>query len=146
MLLDSDCIPVSLFEIDELWALTSQALTLPQAAEQQGEADGPAQKARKTKKDDDEDNLGQRVILVTEPHTNINAGLVIILSSDHDSPIDLANAAELAAKIKMSFGMALRQKCLDTTGTRHWATSATTMTLYTARLRNKARSCRVDSH
>ena len=99
VLLDSDCIPVSLFEIDELWALTTQALTLPQATEQQGEADGPAQKARKTKKDDDEDNLGQRVILVTEPHTDINAGLVIILSSDHDSPIDLANAAELAAQL-----------------------------------------------
>ena len=42
VLLDSDCIPVSLFEIDELWALTTQALTLPHAAERQGEADGPA--------------------------------------------------------------------------------------------------------
>ena len=59
----------------------------------------PAQKARKTKKDDDEDNLGQRVILVTEPHTDINAGLVIILGSDHESPIDLANAAEVAAQL-----------------------------------------------
>ena len=99
VLLDSDCIPVSLFEIDELWTLTAQALTLPHAAERQGEADGPAQKARKTKKDDDEDNLGQRVILVTEPHTDINAGLVIILGSDHESPIDLANAAEVAAQL-----------------------------------------------
>ena len=89
VLLDSDCIPVSLFEIDELWTLTAQALTLPHAAGRQGEADGPAQKARKTKKDDEEDNLGQRVILVTEPHTDINAGLVIILGSDHESPIDL---------------------------------------------------------
>ena len=44
-------------------------------------------------------NLGQRVILVTEPHTDINAGLVIVLSSDHESPIDLANAAELAAQL-----------------------------------------------
>ena len=55
VLLDSDCIPVSLFEIDELWALTTQALTLPQATERQGEADGPVRKARKTKKDDDEE-------------------------------------------------------------------------------------------
>ena len=99
MLLDSNCVPVSLFEIEELWALTAQALTLPRVAEHQGEADGPAHKARKTKKDEEEDNLGQRVILVTEPHTDINAGLVIILGSDHESPLDLANAAEVADQL-----------------------------------------------
>ena len=99
VLLDSDCVPVSLFEIEELWLLTTQALTLPRVAEQQGEADGPAHKARKTKKDEEEDNLGQRVILVTEPHTDINAGLVIILGSDHESPLDLANAADVAAQL-----------------------------------------------
>ena len=42
VLLDSDCVPVSLFEIEELWALTAQALTLPRVAEHQGEVDGPA--------------------------------------------------------------------------------------------------------
>ena len=67
-------------------------------AEQQGEADGPAHKARKTKQDEEEDNLGQRVILVTEPHTDINAGVVIILGSDHESPLDLADAAEVAGQ------------------------------------------------
>ena len=35
---------------------------------------------------------------MTEPHTDINAGLVIILGSDHESPIDLANAADVAAQ------------------------------------------------
>ena len=34
---------------------------------------------------------------MTEPHTD--AGLVIILSSDHESPIDLANAAKVAAQL-----------------------------------------------
>ena len=28
VLLDSNCVPVSLFEIEELWTLTTQALTL----------------------------------------------------------------------------------------------------------------------
>ena len=64
-------------------------------AEQQGEADGPVYKACKTKQDE-EDNLGQRVIPVAEPHTDINAGLVIILDSDHESPLDLADAAKVA--------------------------------------------------
>ena len=68
-------------------------------AEQQGEADGSAHKARKTKQDEEEDNLGQRVILVTEPHTDINAGLVIILGSDHESPLDLADAAKVAGQL-----------------------------------------------
>ena len=85
-------------QIEELWTLTTQALTLTRVAEQQGEADGPAHKARKTKQDEEEDNLGQRVILVTEPHTDINAGLVIILGSDHESPLDLADAAEVAGQ------------------------------------------------
>ena len=99
VLLDSDCVPVTLFEIEELWALTTQALTFSRMSEQQGGADGPAHKARKTRQDDEEDNKGQRVILVTEPHTDINAGLVIILGSEHDSPLDLAKAAEEAGHI-----------------------------------------------
>ena len=95
------CVPVTLFEIEELWALTTQALTFNRVSEQQGEADGPAHKARKTRQDD-EDNPGQRVILVTEPHTDINAGLVIILGSDHDSPLDLADAAEEAGQLPLT--------------------------------------------
>ena len=33
VLLDSDCVPVTLFEIEELWALTTQALTFNRTAE-----------------------------------------------------------------------------------------------------------------
>ena len=99
VLLDSDCVPVTLFEIEELWALTTHALTFNRMSEPQVAADGPAYKARKTKQDDEGDNQGQRVILVTEPHTDINAGLVIILGSDHDSPLDLANAVEEAGQL-----------------------------------------------
>ena len=99
VLLDSDCVPVALFEIEELWALTTQALTFSRTSEQHGGADGPAHKARKTRQDDEEDNKGQRVILFTEPHADINAGLAIILGSEHDSPLDFAEAAEEAGQL-----------------------------------------------
>ena len=74
---------MTLFEVEELWALTSQALFRCQAPEQCGGTDGPAYKARKTQQDEEEDE-GQRVILVAEPHTDINAGFVVILGSEHD--------------------------------------------------------------
>ncbi len=90
---------------------STQALTFTRVAEQQGEADSSAHKARKTKQDEEEDNLGQRVILVTEPHTDINAGLVIILDSDHDSPLDLADAAEAAGQLPSPGQDELGQPC-----------------------------------
>ena len=74
ILLDSDCVPVTLFEVDELWALTSEPLFPCQAPAQGSGTDGPAHKARKTRQEEEEEEEGQRVILVTEPHTDINAG------------------------------------------------------------------------
>ena len=151
VLLDSDCVPVTLFEIEELWALTTQALTLNRMSEQQGEADGPAHKARKTRQDDEEDNPGQRVILVTEPHTDINAGLVIILGSDHDSPLDSSILLTLRRRqvssllqARMTTGTALLRRCLENIELSRWTTSAITMILSTALLRNKARFYKVD--
>ena len=41
----------------------------------------------------------QRVILVTEPHTDINAGFVVVLDSGHDSPLDIEGIEDLAAKV-----------------------------------------------
>ena len=99
VLLDSDCVPVTLFEIEELWALTTQALSLCHMSDQSGGADGPAHKARKTRRDEEEEDKGQRVILVTEPHTDINAGFVVILGSEHDSPLDIEKAADEAVHL-----------------------------------------------
>ena len=105
---DSDCVPVALFEIEELWALTTQALTFSRTSEQHGGADGPAHKARKTRQDDEENNKGQRVILFTEPRTDINAGLVIILGS----PLDFAEAAEEAGQLPHASHFFLARCCL----------------------------------
>ena len=81
--------PVTLFEVEELWALTSESLFPCQTPEQCSGTDGPAHKARKTRQEEEEDEEGQRVILVTEPHTDINAGFVVILGSEHNAPLDI---------------------------------------------------------
>ena len=99
ILLDSDCVPVTLFQVEELWALTSEPLFPCQTPAQSSGTDGPAHKARKTRQGEEEDEEGQRVILVTEPHTDINAGFVVILGSGHDAPLDIESVDEQSAQL-----------------------------------------------
>ena len=99
VLLDSDCVPVTLFEIEELWVLTSEPLSSQAHAPNHG-IDGPAHKARKTQQDHDEEEKAPRVILVTEPHTDINAGFVVIFGSQHSAPIDIENLDQHCAQNK----------------------------------------------
>ena len=98
-LLDSDSVPVTLFEIEELWVLTSEPLSSQVRAPNHG-TDGPAHKARKTQQDHDEEEKAPRVILVTEPHTDINAGFVVIFGSQHSAPIDIENLDQHCAQNK----------------------------------------------
>ena len=88
VLLDSDCVPVALFEIEELWMLTTKPLFSQVPTASHG-ADSPAHKARKTQQDHDEEEEAPRVVLVTEPHTDINAGFVVIFGSQHSAPMDI---------------------------------------------------------
>ena len=88
VLLDSDCVPVTLFEIEELWMLTTKSLFSQAPTSSQG-ADSPAHKARKTQQDHAEEEDAPRVVLVTEPHTDINAGFVVIFGSQHSAPMDI---------------------------------------------------------
>ena len=88
VLLDSDCVPVTLFEIEELWMLTTEPLFSQVSAISHG-ADGPAHKARKTQQVHDGEEEAPRVVLVTEPHTDINAGFVVIFGSQHPAPMDI---------------------------------------------------------
>ena len=87
---------MTLFEVDELWALTSEPLFPCQAPAQGSGTDGPAHKARKTRQEEEEEEEGQRVILVTEPHTDINAGFVVIL------PLDIESVDEQSAQLPCS--------------------------------------------
>ena len=94
--------PVTLFEIDERWALTSEPLFPCQTTAQGSSTDGPALKARKTRQEEEVEEDEQRVILVTEPHTDINAGFVVILDSGHDAPLDIDYVEEQSAQLPYS--------------------------------------------
>ena len=61
VLLDSDCLPVTLFEVEDLWT--------------------EAYLARFTR-------MGQAALVVSEPHAELNAGLIVIFRSSHPSLFD----------------------------------------------------------
>ena len=93
ILLDSDCLPITLFEAADLWKEGFLTRFPP------GAGKGLPQKHPLHRKRDyvnrpdvvytqhrvDADRQGQGVLLVTEPHSELNAGLVVVFSSTHPS-------------------------------------------------------------
>ena len=93
ILLDSDCLPITLFEAADLWKEGFLTRFPP------GAGKGLPQKHPLRRKRDyvnrpdvvytqhrvDPDRQGQGVLLVTEPHSELNAGLVVVFSSTHPS-------------------------------------------------------------
>ena len=88
VLLDSDCVPVTLFEVEDLWQKAQrlrphgppcEAATISCAGEMNldslGQADGPLSP------------IEQGVILVTEHNAELNAGFVVLLGSNHAPPL-----------------------------------------------------------
>ena len=75
---------------------------IPSTCTQYNGTDAPAHKARKTQQDQDEEAKEPRVILVTEPHTDINAGFVVIFGSQHSAPIDMESLDQQCAQNKDS--------------------------------------------
>ena len=96
ILLDSDCLPITLFEAADLWKEGFLTRFPP------GAGKGLPQKHPLHRKRDyvnrpdvvytqhrvDADWQGQGVLLVTEPHSELNAGLVMVFSSSHPSIFD----------------------------------------------------------
>ena len=96
ILLDSDCLPTTLFEAADLWKDGFLTRFPP------GAGKGLPQKHPLHRKRDyvnrpdvvytqhrvDADRQGQGVLLVTEPHSELNAGLVVVFSSSHPSIFD----------------------------------------------------------
>ena len=80
------------------WALTSEPLTQDHSAAFGNQMEEPVHKARKTQQEGGKDMEEQRVILVTEPHTDINAGFVVVLGSGHDPPLDIEQIEDQVAK------------------------------------------------
>ena len=93
ILLDSDCLPITLFEAADLWKegfLARFPLGSGKGLPQQH----PLHRRRDfvnrpdvvyTQHRVNADRQGQGVLLVTEPHSELNAGLVVVFSSAHPS-------------------------------------------------------------
>ena len=91
ILLDSDCLPITLFEAADLWKeayLTRFLLGTGKGLPQRHPLHRKREFANRpdvvyTQHRVDADRQGQGVLLVTEPHSELNAGLVVIFSSSH---------------------------------------------------------------
>ena len=93
ILLDSDCLPITLFEAADLWKEGFLSRFPP------GSGKGLPQQHPLHRRRDfvnrpdvvytqhrvNADRQGQGVLLVTEPHSELNAGLVVVFSSAHPS-------------------------------------------------------------
>ena len=91
VLLDSDCLPVTLFEVEDLW---TEAYLARYPAHTSGgiPKEHPLHKCQRFHDDPQVEytqhrvcstRMGQGVLVVTEPHSELNAGLVVVFKSAH---------------------------------------------------------------
>ena len=92
ILLDSDCLPITLFEAADLWKEGFLA-RFPLGSRKGLPQQHPLHRRRDfvnrpdvvyTQHRVNADGQGQGVLLVTEPHSELNAGLVVVFSSAHN--------------------------------------------------------------
>ena len=92
-LVDSDCLPVTLFEAFDLWQ-DAYLTRFPLGAEESHKTPHPLlvhQRfqhdcyVRDTREGTSHQKMGQGVILVTEPHAELNAGFVGLFASSHSA-------------------------------------------------------------
>ena len=96
VLLDSDCLPITLFEVEDLWTEAFLARFpahsdggLPKAhplhACQRFRSDP---KVEYTQHRVSSTRMGQGALVVTEPHSELNAGVIVVFRSSHPSLFD----------------------------------------------------------
>ena len=90
-LVDSDCLPVTLFEAFDLWQ-EAYLTRFPLGAEESRRTDHPLLHhqrfqhdcyVRDTREGTSHQKIGQGVLFVTEPHAELNAGFVGLFASSH---------------------------------------------------------------
>ena len=91
ILLDSDCLPVTLFEAADLWK-EGYLARFPMGTGRAMPTQHPLHRKRVYHSDPrvvytqhrvDENRAGQGVLLVTEPYSELNAGLIVVFGSSH---------------------------------------------------------------
>ena len=96
VLLDSDCLPVTLFEVEDLWTEAYLA-RFPAHCESGIPQAHPLRALARFSKDPQvvytqsrvcSTRMGQGALVVTEPHAELNAGLIVIFRSSHPPLFD----------------------------------------------------------
>ena len=96
VLLDSDCLPVTLFEVEDLWTEAYLA-RFPAHCESGIPQAHPLPALARFSKDPQvvytqsrvcSTRMGQGALVVTEPHAELNAGLIVIFRSSHPPLFD----------------------------------------------------------
>ena len=95
VLLDSDCVPVTLFEVEDLWkelSLIRDGLTPLMTSSSRGQSTGASDesvpKASKLSHNQwKHQTIGQGILLVTEHNAEINAGFIVAFASSHTSVV-----------------------------------------------------------
>ena len=110
VLLDSDCVPVTRFEVADIWKEVSlirhPCAECPQPIQPTNagpphEFTESAPKAPKIEgKDLQHTQVGQGVLLVTEHNAEINAGFIVEFGSQHEPPLDDARWNRISAATK----------------------------------------------
>ena len=95
VLLDSDCVPVTLFEVADLWkevsllqnGLTRSAATSSQESRPAASEESAPKASRLSRDRWHHQVLGQGVLLVTEHNAEINAGFIVAFASSHKTSV-----------------------------------------------------------
>lgn len=98
MLLDSDCLPVTLFEVEDLWhesylaryPLRKEARSMEQHPLLAVERYKNHPQVKDTRLGVSHQKMGQGVLFVTEPHAELNAGFIVLFASDRPPIFDWA--------------------------------------------------------
>lgn len=81
---DSDCIPVTLFEVADLWQEAHLAhVSGPPCESTTSAGAGDSGEAREHVKIEDVPPVGQGILLVTEHNAEVNAGFIVLFGSNH---------------------------------------------------------------
>ena len=120
-LLDSDCLPVTLFEAFDLWQ-EAYLTRFPLGAEESRKLPHPLLQHQRfqhdcyvkdTREGTSHQKMGQGVVLVTEPHAELNAGFVGLFASRHPA---IFNWAQWNAETKHLNEREFEERCSHTAG------------------------------
>ena len=128
VLLDIDCVPVTLFEVADLWkelSLVRDGITPLTTSSSKGQSasasDESVPKASKLSHDQwKHQTIGQGILLVTEHNAEVNAGFIVAFASSHTSVISEQRWRDLLRALDQGAGTDLLQREATTIADCYW--------------------------